>query len=113
MHAEGKIQLQDFNIINKMEHPGMKELCSTDLYPEWPIAALADTQPAVRARMKHALMNIPEDHPALKTAQLKRFVEPMNYEPLEKLLQFLRAAPFDRGSATLRQGSGAVADLSR
>ena len=98
MQREGKISIQDFVIINRMNHQGFPELCSTPLYPDWPVASLRDTRPDLSARMKEALLTIPPGHPALEQARkLERFVDALNYGPMEELCRFLKVPPFARG----------------
>jgi len=99
MQRDGKISLQDFVIINKMDHEGFPEICSTPLYPDWPVAALKDTPPDVTARMKETLLAIPPGHPALEKARrLERFVDALDYGPMEELCRFLKVPPFGRSS---------------
>jgi ABC-type phosphate/phosphonate transport system substrate-binding protein len=99
MQRDGKIKIDDFVIINKMQHEGFPEVCSTPLYPDWPVAALKETRPDVAARMKEALLTIPPGHPALEKARkLERFVDALDYGPMEELCRFLKVQPFARSS---------------
>jgi acyl-CoA synthetase (AMP-forming)/AMP-acid ligase II len=43
MQEEEKIDMNDFRIINKLENKKFPFVHSTQLYPEWPVAACADT----------------------------------------------------------------------
>ena len=95
MEREGKIRMADFVILNQMEHEGFPEASSTPLYPDWPVAALGQTPPEKSARMKQALLSIPAGHPALRQARhIERFVEPLDYDPVEKLCRDLKVKPF-------------------
>ena len=94
MSAANKIDLDDFVIINETPHEGFPEKCSTPLYPAWPIASLGETPPDLADRMKKALIDIPKNHPALKPCSVDEFVPALSYDPLVKLLQFLRVPPF-------------------
>ena len=51
MTAEGKIKMEEFRIINQVKD-NFPFVHSTPLYPEWPMAALANTDPAVIERVK-------------------------------------------------------------
>ncbi|MEW6349349.1 MAG: phosphate/phosphite/phosphonate ABC transporter substrate-binding protein [Thermodesulfobacteriota bacterium] len=95
MQREGKIRIDDFVIINPTPHEDFPEACSTPLYPDWPVAALGKTPPQAAARMKQALLSVPPGHPALQQARrIERFVEALDYAPMENLCRFLRVAPF-------------------
>ncbi|MBM4327835.1 MAG: phosphate/phosphite/phosphonate ABC transporter substrate-binding protein [Deltaproteobacteria bacterium] len=97
MQREGKINIADFRVLNPMKHEGFQELCSTPLYPDWPVASLRDTPTEVAMRMKQALLNIPTGDPALQQARrIEKFVEALDYGPMEDLCKFLQAPPFRR-----------------
>jgi two-component system, LuxR family, sensor histidine kinase TtrS len=97
MQREGKINMQDFLVLNEIKHPGTSEACSTPLYPDWPVAALGKTPPELAAKMKHALLAIPPGTPALEKARkIERFEEALDYGPVEALCQLLNVEPFRR-----------------
>jgi len=97
MQREGKINIQDFLILNEMRHEGFPELCSTPLYPDWPVASLGTTPPELAARVKSALLAMPPGHPALEQARkIERFVEALDYGPMEELCRMLKVEPFRR-----------------
>jgi len=97
MQREGKINIADFRVLNSMKHEGFPELCSTPLYPDWPVASLRDSPTEVATRMKRALLDIPTGDPALQQARrIEKFVEAANYGPMEELCKFLQVPPFRR-----------------
>ena len=63
---------------------------TTDLYPEWPIAALVDTDPQLVKQVRQILLEIPADHPALKAANLSGFVPAIDYKSVEDLIKPLK-----------------------
>jgi two-component system, LuxR family, sensor histidine kinase TtrS len=63
---------------------------TTDLYPEWPIAALAKTDPQLVQQVRQILLDIPPDHPALKAANLSGFVPAIDYKSVEDLIKPLK-----------------------
>lgn len=96
MSREGKINMQDFLVLNEMKHEGLQEVCSTPLYPDWPVASLGKTPPDLAAKMKAALLAMPPGHPALEQARkLERFVEALDYGPMENLCKVLKVPPFN------------------
>ncbi|MEW6349404.1 MAG: phosphate/phosphite/phosphonate ABC transporter substrate-binding protein [Thermodesulfobacteriota bacterium] len=99
MARENKIALSDFAVINETRHEGFQHKCSTPLYPDWPFAALQDVPLETATRMKKALLAIPPGHPALVQARnVERFVEALDYGPVEELCRFLKVKPFSRSS---------------
>lgn len=97
MQREGKIDMQDFRVLNEIKHPGVSEVCSTPLYPDWPVAALGKTPPEVADKMKQALLTIPPKHPALEKARkIDRFEDSLDYGPVEELCRRLKVDPFRR-----------------
>jgi two-component system, LuxR family, sensor histidine kinase TtrS len=95
MQREGKIRLDAFVILNQVHHNDFPAACSTALYPDWPVAALGRTAPDQAAGIKQALLSIPQGHSALKQAgRIEKFVEALDYFPMENLCRFLKVAPF-------------------
>jgi phosphate/phosphite/phosphonate ABC transporter binding protein len=90
MQREGKIDMKEFRVIHPVRHPDFEDVCSTPLYPDWPVASLKDTPPQLESRMQRALLSIPSSHPALEQARkIERFVPALDYGPLEELMKFL------------------------
>ena len=92
MQKEGKINLDDFVVLNPVHHDGWPLLCSTHLYPTWPLVTLVHTSESVAAALKAALLSLPAGDPGLQNAGAKGFVEPKNYEALQDLVDYLRSA---------------------
>jgi ABC-type phosphate/phosphonate transport system substrate-binding protein len=96
MQREGKIDMQDFRVLNELNIRRLGA-CSTPLYPDWPVAALGKTPPEVADKMKQALLAIPPRHPALEKARkIDRFVDALDYGPVEELCRLLKVDPFRR-----------------
>lgn len=68
---------------------------STALYPEWPFAALAGTDPELIEAVKAALLTIPADHPALAAANIAGFVPVEDYSALDDLIETLQLPGWD------------------
>jgi two-component system, LuxR family, sensor histidine kinase TtrS len=106
MQRERKISMDDFVIIHPVKHPDFPEVCSTPLYPDWPVASLSKTPPDVAEKLKAAFLAIEPGHPALEQARkLERFVPALDYGPLEDLMRNLRVEPF-RSSVNKQEGNG-------
>lgn len=68
---------------------------TTALYPEWPIAALKNTDPELVKDVKEALLNIPPKHPALSAAGIESFSPAEDYESLDRLIENLKLKSWD------------------
>jgi ABC-type phosphate/phosphonate transport system substrate-binding protein len=95
MQREGKINVDDFLVLNETRHEGLSERCSTPLYPDWPVASLGNTPPQLAAKMKAALLSMQPGHPALEQARkIAQFVDALDYGPMEELCRTLNVDPF-------------------
>jgi len=93
MSEEGKIDISDFNIINKM-NDNFPQLHSTALYPSWPMASLSYTDNSIIEKTAKALISLTSNSDAAKAAKIVGFVEPEDYSSLENILKELRMDPF-------------------
>ncbi len=97
MQSEGKINLKDFIILNPQHHESFSMVCSTPLYPDWPIAAMDQVPPEQAEKLKSVLLAIPPGHSSLEQARgIERFVDPVDYTPVEELCKYLKVPPFRR-----------------
>ena len=68
---------------------------TTALYPEWPFAALPNTDPELAATVKDALLNIPAGHRVLTAARIDGFVPAVDYAELDALIEGLKLKSWD------------------
>lgn len=68
---------------------------TTVLYPEWPIAALKDTDPDLAEAVEEALLAIPANHPALAAANVTGFVDAVDYQSITDLIETLQLKSWD------------------
>lgn len=95
MQREHKISMDDFTIIHPVKHPDFPEVCSTPLYPDWPLASLKKTSPELATKLKNALLAMQPGNPALVQARnLEQFIPALDYGPLEELMRRLQIDPF-------------------
>ncbi len=103
MEEEGKLTLAQFKVINPRSPPGFQYLCSTRLYPEWPLAKLPHTSETLSNLVVSALLRMSADDPAALAADLSGWRVPCNYQPVHDLLRELRIGPYAQlGKITLR-----------
>jgi len=68
---------------------------TTRLYPEWPFAALADTDPELVTSVRDALLALDADDPALTPVKGNGFVPAVDYAPLDDLVVELELRGWD------------------
>ena len=107
MAAEGKIRLEDFQILNRQSLPGFPFLVSTRLYPEWPLAKLKNTRPELAQAVAIALLQMPENAPAALAGGYRGWTVPLDYTPVHELYRELRLGPY------AELGEITIADLAR
>ena len=86
MRDEGRISLSEFKIIHKI-NDDFPFVHSTRLYPEWPFAALPDTDRGVVAKVKKALLSLPKESKAANVAKIVGWTEPADYSEVENCLR--------------------------
>lgn len=86
MAAEGTINMSDIKVLNKREGLDFPFLHSTKLYPEWPVAKLESTDSELARKVAKALINMPENSFAAKSAKIKGWTYPADYNAVEELM---------------------------
>ncbi len=88
MEAEGKVSLADFRIINQLKDD-FPFVHSTQLYPEWPMAALSKTDQALADKVAAALTSLSQDAPAAKSAKIVGWTKPADYSSVKECLRII------------------------
>jgi phosphate/phosphite/phosphonate ABC transporter binding protein len=96
MAAEGKVDLSAIKVINPRHHTGFDFLCSTALYPEWPFAKAASTDPLLANRVLSALLMISPESKAARDARIAGWAIPMDYSKVHTVLRLLEMPPYDQ-----------------
>ncbi|MBC8200163.1 MAG: PhnD/SsuA/transferrin family substrate-binding protein, partial [Desulfobacteraceae bacterium] len=105
MHAEGKIDMQDFYV--PYEYGEKIEGCpsfprSTRSYPTWPFAELKHTPDELAEKVAIALIEMPSDSPAAIAARCAGWTIPKNYQSVHECLIDLKVGPYKHlGEITL------------
>lgn len=93
MAQQGALDLAAIRVLNDRSTPAFPHRVSTDLYPEWPMAAVQSTSGKLVKDVTMALLKMsPTSAPAL-AAGIHGFYPPANYLPVEALMQRLRIYP--------------------
>jgi twitching motility protein PilJ len=94
MTAEGTIELDEFKIINTKNHTGFPFVCSSALYPEWPLAKIKKTPDSVANDVVAALKQLKPEEQAAKNAKIVGWVDALDYGPVENLQQTLKVGAY-------------------
>lgn len=94
MSREGKIDLGRLKVLNPQQHKGFGYLCSTRLYPEWPVARLNHTAEPLSHEVAKALLGMPADSDAARAGLIAGWTVPRNYQPVHELMRELRVGPY-------------------
>jgi PAS domain S-box-containing protein len=93
MAREGKLSLEGIKVLHRQKQDSFPQLCSTQLYPEWPFVALPATpQPLVKA-VTQALLKIAPESEMAKRGEYYGFAPPGDYSSVEALMLRLRIHP--------------------
>lgn len=87
MANEGKIRLEDFQVLSGRQDPDLPCAVSTRLYPNWPIAVTRQTDPALAKVVARALLAMPESGGM-------SWAVPADYQPVHDLFRELRIGPY-------------------
>lgn len=94
MAQANEIQLSDFKVLGKKQSKGFNFIHSTQLYPEWPFAKLADTDDELAEKVATALHQINMEHPAAQQGEYVGWHTPLDYQPVDDLLRELHVGPY-------------------
>lgn len=94
MAAEGIIDMEEFKLINKQSHADFPFVCSTPLYPEWPLAKVKATPDDIAKQVVDALKQLKNTDPAAKNAKVVGWVDALDYGPVEALQKALKVGAY-------------------
>ena len=93
MARQGKLDLSSVRVLNAHSAAEFPQALSTDLYPEWPWAALPQTPDALVKSVALVLLNIRSDSAEAQAGKYHSFSPPANYAPVETLMRRLKVYP--------------------
>lgn len=96
MESEGFVDMEDIKVINKKNHNGFPFVCSTDLYPEWPMAKVKTTPDALANEIVIALKRLKPDDIAAKNAKIVGWVDALDYGLVEDLQKALKIGAYSK-----------------
>lgn len=94
MAADETVFMDDFKVIHAQSHPDFPFVCSTPLYPEWPLARVAGTDVDLANKVAEALMKIKPEDPAAQKAKVVGWTTALDYTPVETLQKKLKIGAY-------------------
>ena len=98
MAQAGIISLDEFHLIplwpQDQYSVDFPFLCSTRLYPDWPMAKLKHVSEDLARMVAVALMSIEADHPAARAGQITGWTIPQDYAEVHAALRLLKLGPY-------------------
>ncbi len=92
---QGKLDMTKIAILNQQDLPGFPLHVSTQLYPEWPLAALPQTDKNLTRYVAAQLLSVHENRKLTQAMNIHGFDVPADYSSVENVLRELRMPPFD------------------
>lgn len=89
MAQEGSIQLDQFKVLNRQPPGRYAQLLSTDLYPEWPMAAMPQVPSALAQQVAQALFNMAPHEAAAQNGGYYGFAPPGDYASVKAVVDRL------------------------
>lgn len=97
MAKAGEIKMDDFVVIDHQDpNDQVPFVHTTRAYPEWYISSMPKTDEGVVKRLTAALLALPPNSQAARTANIKGFVKPLPLDNLKIALQTLHVPPYTR-----------------
>ncbi|MBI5005951.1 MAG: PhnD/SsuA/transferrin family substrate-binding protein [Nitrosomonadales bacterium] len=85
---QGKLRLADFKVVSPRPEPGFKCIPSTQLYPDWPLAAARDMDLELAKKVAVTLLSMPPSVRGLSWSI------PADYQPILELDRDLMIGPY-------------------
>lgn len=95
MHDRGLINLPDLRVLNSQSLAGFPFLISTQIYPEWPLAAMPHVKMELAGQLTGAFLALPYKSALLREANIYGFSIPADYEPIRELMRSLKIRPYN------------------
>lgn len=95
MSERGLIDLNDLRVLNLQNLAGFPFLISTQIYPEWPLAAMPHIRMEYAGQVTGAFLALPYNSPVLRQANIYGFSIPADYEPIRELMRSLKVRPYN------------------
>ena len=96
LHAEGKAEVADLEVVEPVSHSGFPFKASTALYPEWAMVALPHLDRDLSRRISAALLALEPEDVLSQLAGIHGFTIPADYQSVQEAMMAARVPPFDK-----------------
>lgn len=90
---QGALDPARIHVVNSQSTALFPQRLSTNLYPEWPLAAMPESDMALTKAITIALLQMRPENPAARAGGYAGFTPPANYLPVEEVMRGLRVYP--------------------
>jgi len=94
MAASGLVDLSEFKIIDAKKYDDFPFVCSTTLYPEWPLAKTKGTSDEIAGQVVAALKLLQSSDKAAQDAKVVGWADALDYQGVEDLQIKLKIGAF-------------------
>jgi ABC-type phosphate/phosphonate transport system substrate-binding protein len=94
MARSGQLDMSDVKILREKDYPDYPYVCSTELYPGFPLAKTAAVDRKLASYVAAALRVLQPDDEILKDARITGWVEPLDYTEIELVQSELRGGGY-------------------
>ncbi|CAK8722294.1 ABC-type phosphate/phosphonate transport system, substrate-binding protein [Candidatus Electrothrix laxa] len=91
---KGEITMRDVKIIRQKDYPNFPYICSTELYPGFPLAKTASVDQTLADHIAAALRVLRPSDKMLKNARITGWVEPLDYTGIKMVQSQLRGGGY-------------------
>jgi ABC-type phosphate/phosphonate transport system substrate-binding protein len=95
MHKEGKININDFAIVDERSGDGLALRHTTQLYPEFYLMKMPKTSNGKAEKVRQLSVNMKADSKAAQTAKIVGFVDPVDMSSMKQALKALKINPYN------------------
>lgn len=96
---QGAIAEGELRVLNAQRVENFPQALSTQLYPEWPLTALAQVKADDAAQVAAAFLAIKYEDSVFKQANVFGFSIPADYEPVRDIMRQLKVKPYHLDAA--------------
>ena len=94
MAKDGKVNLNEFRVLNAQETENFPLAHSTRLYPEWPFSIVKHTTAELAQQVAIALLKMPENSKATMASKSAGWTVPLDYQAVHDLMKELRVGSY-------------------
>jgi two-component system sensor histidine kinase TtrS len=94
MAAAGVIDMEEIKVVEPKKYSEFPFVCSTALYPEWPLAKTKNTSEAMAGKVVNALKQLKAGDVAAKNAKIVGWINALDYQPVEDLQKKLKVGAY-------------------